>query len=71
MAKGFDETIAALGQANDRLYRLEEVDYPTAAYKGFSAQGDTLAEVQDAIRETQATIRQLEERLDALNDQLD
>lgn len=70
MAKTMDQVIAALGVANDRLNRLEEVDYVTAAYKGFSASGDTLEEVQAAIDETQAQIESLQHQLDRLNDQL-
>ncbi len=69
MADQFERVIQALGQANDRLYQLEEVDYVTAAYKGFSASGATLDEVQEEIATTRATIQKLTRRLARLEEQ--
>ncbi|WP_461226177.1 hypothetical protein [Lacticaseibacillus suihuaensis] len=59
----FDQLVAALGRANQRLQQLTDIDYPTAAYKGYSAAGETLDEVLAAIEETQANIDRLEARL--------
>lgn len=71
MAKTIDQVIAQLGAANDQLHQLEDIDYPTAQYKGYSASGDTLEEVQARIRATQTRIDRLQAQLDLLDEQLD
>ncbi|WP_225047645.1 hypothetical protein [Lacticaseibacillus kribbianus] len=60
-----DRLIQQLGEANRRLQQLVDVDYPTAAYKGFSQNGDTLADVKAAIDEAEARVQRLEEQLAA------
>lgn len=46
--------------------QLTETDYATAMYKGYSASGLTLAEVQAEIAATESQISRLEERLQDL-----
>ncbi|MCH4170945.1 MAG: hypothetical protein LKF36_06950 [Lactobacillus sp.] len=59
----FDRLIAQLGQLNEQLRQLEDVDYITASYKGFSASGATLVEVQADIATTQRKIALLQAQL--------
>ena len=40
----YDRTIKKLGSLRERLRRLEEDDYVTASYKGYSSDGLTLNE---------------------------
>ncbi|GAF41595.1 hypothetical protein FC83_GL002599 [Agrilactobacillus composti DSM 18527 = JCM 14202] len=59
----FDRLIVRLGQLNEQLRQLEDVDYITASYKGFSASGATLADVQADIATTQQKIMLIQEQL--------
>ncbi|GKT04193.1 hypothetical protein [Furfurilactobacillus entadae] len=60
----YDYDVTLLGQLRDRLQRLEDNDYVTAYYKGYSADGLTLDEVNDAIDDLNHQIRRLERELD-------
>lgn len=55
-----DYRIQQLGALRERLRRLEEVDYMTAVYKGYSNSGETLAEIQEEIAEVGQLIADLE-----------
>lgn len=60
----YENDLTLLGQLRDRLQRLEETDYITAYYKGYSSSGLTLEEIKDEIQELQEQIKDLEEILD-------
>ncbi|MCF6160922.1 MULTISPECIES: hypothetical protein [Furfurilactobacillus] len=60
----YDYDVERLGQLRDELQRLEDNDYVTAYYKGYSSEGLTLEEVRDTIKELEQQIRQLERELD-------
>ena len=62
----YEQTVKQLGKLNERLRQLTETDYATAMYKGYSASGLTLAEVQAEIAATESQISRLEERLQDL-----
>ncbi|QEU47707.1 hypothetical protein FMM01_10575 [Schleiferilactobacillus harbinensis] len=66
----FDTLIEQLGQLNERARQLEDVDYITASYKGFSNEGLTLDEVKDQITEVRHQIATLERQLDDMSDDL-
>lgn len=59
----YENDLTLLGQLRDRLQRLEETDYITAYYKGYSSSGLTLEEIKDEIQELQEQIKDLEETL--------
>ena len=60
----FDQRVAELGQLRDRLHRLEEDDYMTAYYKGYSSEGQTVDEIKDEISELRTQVEQLQNELD-------
>ncbi|KRL55860.1 MULTISPECIES: hypothetical protein [Furfurilactobacillus] len=60
----YDYDVERLGQLRDELQRLEDNDYVTAYYKGYSSEGLTLDEVRDTIKDLEQQIRQLERELD-------
>lgn len=60
----FDQRVAELGQLRDRLHRLEEDDYMTAYYKGYSSEGQTVDEINDEISELRIQVEQLQSELD-------
>lgn len=60
----YDYDVERLGQLRDELQRLEDNDYVTAYYKGYSSEGLTLDEVRDTIKDLEHQIRQLERELD-------
>ncbi|KRM77529.1 hypothetical protein [Secundilactobacillus collinoides] len=59
-----DQLIDQLGALRDRERRLEENDYMTAYYKGYSADGATLQEIQDQLEALRDEIARLEAVLD-------
>ncbi len=59
--------VRQLGALRQRLTQLEDVDYMTAYYKGYSASGDDLAAVQAEIETVTARIARLEARLAAID----
>ncbi|HAT55725.1 MAG TPA: hypothetical protein DCW31_10915 [Lactobacillus sp.] len=65
----YDYDIERLGKLRDELQRLEDNDYVTAFYKGYSSEGLTLEEVRENIRELEGQVRQLERQLDEDADQ--
>lgn len=61
----YDEfDLELLGNLRNRLQRLEDIDYMTAYYKGYSASGMTLDEIKEEIEELSHTIRELEDRME-------
>lgn len=63
----YENNLKLLGQLRDRMQRLEETDYVTASYKGYSNSGATLSEIQDEMDDLQIQITALENELDELN----
>ncbi len=59
-----DQLIGQLGALRDRERRLEENDYMTAYYKGYSSDGATLQEIQDQLEALRDEITRLEAVLD-------
>lgn len=45
----YNVTLETLGKMQERLRNLEENDYMTAYYKGYSSEGATLDEIKDEI----------------------
>lgn len=60
----YERDLETLGQLRDRLQRLEDNDYMTAYYKGYSTSGATLEEIKEEIQSLQEQIAQLEESLE-------
>ncbi|WP_122646416.1 hypothetical protein [Enterococcus mediterraneensis] len=60
----YERDLETLGQLRDRLQRLEDNDYMTAYYKGYSTSGATLEEIKEEIQSLQDQIAQLEESLE-------
>lgn len=60
----YEELITQLGRVNDRLEQLENVDYMTATYKGYSSDGSTVDEIEDEIKELRQQARTLERELE-------
>ncbi|MGM0175126.1 hypothetical protein [Enterococcus sp. DIV0800] len=60
----YENNLELLGQLRDRLQRLEDNDYMTAYYKGYSTSGATLEEIKEEIQLLQEQIREVEEQLD-------
>lgn len=60
----YENNLVLLGQLRDQLQRLEETDYMTAYYKGYSATGATLEEIKAELQMLEAQIHKLEEELD-------
>lgn len=59
----YEQELDLLGQLRARLQRLEDTDYMTAYYKGYSSSGMTVDEIKDAIEELTQEIQLLEEQL--------
>jgi len=59
----YEQELDLLGQLRARLQRLENTEYMTAYYKGYSSSGMTVDEIKDAIEELTQEIQLLEERL--------
>lgn len=59
----YEQELDLLGQLRARLQRLEDTEYMTAYYKGYSSSGMTVDEIKDAIEESTQEIQLLEERL--------
>ncbi|WP_430611680.1 hypothetical protein [Enterococcus sp. DIV0876] len=60
----YEHYIEQLGTLRDRLRQLEDVDYMTAYYKGYSASGMTLEEIRRAIIELTEEMSELESRME-------
>lgn len=60
----YEKNIELLGQLRDQLQRLEDTDYMTAYYKGYSSSGSTLEEIKSDMQDLQEEIKRLEEELD-------
>lgn len=60
----YERDLETLGQLRDRLQHLEDNDYMTAYYKGYSTSGATLEEIKEEIQSLQDQIAQLEESLE-------
>ncbi|EEI20119.1 hypothetical protein HMPREF0497_1026 [Lentilactobacillus buchneri ATCC 11577] len=52
---------------NEQVRQLEDVDYMTATYKGYSNTGLTLEEVKDEIDRLHQQIKTLNRELDAFD----
>lgn len=59
----YEQELDLLGQLRARLQRLEDTEYMTAYYKGYSSSGMTVDEIKDAIEELTQEIQLLEEQL--------
>lgn len=59
----YEQTVEMSGRLRDRLQRLEDVDYMTAFYKGYSTSGATLAEIKAEQVQLTEQIAELEEQL--------
>lgn len=59
----YEKELILLGELRDRLQSLEETDYMTAYYKGYSRSGATLEEIKEEIQFLEEQIHELEERL--------
>lgn len=60
----YDQMIEELGNLRERVRQLEENEYVTATYKGYSSEGLTLSEVIEEIEATNQAIEVLKARLD-------
>lgn len=60
----YEKDIELLGSLRNRLRQLEDTDYVTAYYKGYSSSGMTLDEIKDAIEELTQEIRELEDQME-------
>lgn len=58
------KNIELLGSLRNRLRQLEDSDYVTAYYKGYSSSGMTLDEIKNAIEELTQEIRELEDQME-------
>ena len=63
----FNQLITQLGSLNEQVRQLEDVDYMTATYKGYSNTGLTLEEVKDEIDRLHKQIKALNRELDAFD----
>ncbi|EEI23269.1 hypothetical protein [Lentilactobacillus hilgardii] len=63
----FNQLITQLGSLNEQVRQLEDVDYMTATYKGYSNTGLTLEEVKDEIDRLHQQIKTLNRELDAFD----
>lgn len=63
----YEQNLILLGSLRDRLYRLEETDYPAAMYKGYSSSGQTVAEIQTEIEEANQQIEDLNDQLETFD----
>ena len=71
MAKpDFDTLIRRLGDLQEEARRLEEEDYISARYKGYSSEGLTLEEVMARLKKVERESAKLEERLTRLDDEV-
>lgn len=60
----YEKQINQLGQLRERIRQLEDVDYVTAHYKGYSTSGATLEEIKEEISILKVKILKLEKQLD-------
>lgn len=66
MAETHDALIQRLDRLHQQLEQLENVDYMTAYYKGYSTAGDDLETIKAEIDSVTEQIQQVEARLDAM-----
>jgi hypothetical protein len=59
----YESNLKLLGKLRDRLQRLEDTDYMTAYYKGYSTSGATLDEINEEMQILEMQIKELEEQL--------
>lgn len=67
MADNEDTLIARLGTLHQQLEQLENVDYMTAYYKGYSIQGDDLDTIKEKIITVNDQIQRTEDQLATLD----
>ncbi|KRL41896.1 hypothetical protein [Lacticaseibacillus manihotivorans] len=67
MADTEDTLISRLGTLHQQLEQLENVDYMTAYYKGYSTQGDDLETIKEKIITVNAQIQRTEDQLATLD----
>ncbi|BCA86476.1 hypothetical protein EsVE80_19990 [Enterococcus saigonensis] len=60
----YESNIELLGKLRDKLQHLEESEYMTAYYKGYSINGATLEEVKEEIEQLYEEINELQTQLD-------
>ncbi|MFC6171201.1 hypothetical protein [Loigolactobacillus jiayinensis] len=60
----YEQLIDQLGNLREHARQLAENDYVTALYKGYSASGQTLAEINEEISATETAIQQLERQIE-------
>lgn len=60
----YEQTLDEIGKLQDRLQLLEDEDYMTAYYKGYSNGGQTLEEIKDEIDDLNERIAQLNREID-------
>ncbi|GAB0167706.1 hypothetical protein LSPCS325_11430 [Lysinibacillus sp. CTST325] len=63
----YEHQLNLLGQLRERLRRLEDVDYMTAYYKGYSLSGETLEEIKEEINNLNVEISELENQVDDIS----
>lgn len=63
----YEQAIELLGSYRKRLRQLEDMDYMTAYYKGYSASGMTLDEIKETIDALTQEIRELEDRMEGMD----
>ncbi|MCD2257174.1 hypothetical protein ACNAN0_12740 [Agrilactobacillus fermenti] len=62
----FDQLVTKLGQLREQVRQLEDVDYMTAYYKGYSQSGATIDEIQSEIDQLNQEADDLQTRIDEL-----
>lgn len=67
MADTEDTLISRLGTLHQQLEQLENIDYMTAYYKGYSTQGDDLETIKEKIITVNAQIQRTEDQLATLD----
>ncbi|KRK98569.1 hypothetical protein FD04_GL000301 [Secundilactobacillus odoratitofui DSM 19909 = JCM 15043] len=65
-----DQLVTQLGQVNTSIERLENVDYMTAMYKGYSAAGETVDEIVGEIDDLREQASLIEAQINELEDSL-
>lgn len=63
----YDRLVNRLGNLRENLRQLEDVEYMTALYKGYSSSGLTLNEVNEKMAQVDHSISTLEKRLENEN----
>jgi hypothetical protein len=66
----YDLLLQTLGMMQERLRNLEENEYITAYYKGYSNEGFTLEEIKDEILSLTQEIKVIENQLFDLDNEV-